>query len=92
MDEIKEALKDLTQKFDKMDEKLDNMAIVHAKNTVVLETHEKRSTTAELNLDLLRKEFKPIQRWAHKVQGALKFISFIGAGILIKIAHSFFSK
>jgi len=90
--------KDLKNKLDKLDTKLDKLdgRIASIDTTLVkqqeqLEHHIYRTTLAEENISLLRKELKPIESHVNAVGGALKLVGLVGVvvGILTGVAKLF---
>lgn len=67
-------------KLDKLDSRIDNIDITLAKQSVILEDHQRRSIANEANVEMLRKDdVAPMQvKWAN-VEGALKLLGGIAA-------------
>lgn len=92
-------MEELYSKIDKVSEKLDKMAEVmvtiqvsQGKTEVNVEEHMRRTSLAEENIAILRKEIEPIKQHVTKVESITKFAKWIlggiGALILAIIAHS----
>lgn len=62
------------EKLDKIVEHIGNIDITLAKQSVQLESHIKRTEIAEQNIDMLRKDFKPVEKHVMMVSGALKLV------------------
>jgi hypothetical protein len=71
------------QKLDKLAEDISGIKVDLSAMKVDVAYHIRRSDTADENLSLLRKDFKPIQRHVVMVEGALKLIG--GVSVLVGI-------
>lgn len=72
--------KRLEAKLDKVIESQNGMNTILTKQSVVLEEHVKRT-------NLLEAEIKPIKQQSDMIKGALKLISAVGLGALIKALY-----
>lgn len=64
-------LERIEQKVDKIDETLQTVNIVLAKQHVVLEEHVRRT-------NLLEQELKPVKLHVDRVEGVVKFLGLVG--------------
>jgi len=80
MKEIKEAIKDLDAKVDKHTEILASIDKTLALQAQSLEAHMRRTEAAEENLELLRKEFKPVQEHVEFTNKLAKLVA-LGAAV-----------
>lgn len=69
-------------KFEKVYEKLDVINDTLLRNTISLETHEKRTRLAEGRIDKVESDLKPLQSSLTFVLNIIKFIAAAGAIIL----------
>ena len=79
----------LEGKLDRLDEHLSRIDVTLAVQAEQLATHIKRTELAEENLDLLRKELKPVQSHVLRVEGGLKLLGIIS--VIAAIASSIWS-
>jgi len=85
LDWLKTAIEKIDEKMDKLDNRLDNQNVVLAEQKTILEEHQRRSLASEENLDMLRQEFKPVEKHVQIVNfifKAIGFIATISGGIL----------
>jgi tetrahydromethanopterin S-methyltransferase subunit B len=84
--EIKEQI---DQKFDKMEDRLDSLDRNMERNTTSLEVHEQRTTVAEANHEMLRKDVAPIRKHVDIVEFCVKALTALGGlgvlGYLLKL-------
>lgn len=78
-----EMLERLYEKVEQVAQDQSEMKVTLAGQAVQLEEHVRRSTTNETNLELLRKEFKPIQIHVAAVNGVFKAIAILGSVVAI---------
>lgn len=74
------------EKLDKIVEDISEIKVTLAKQAVQLEHHIKRTDLNEENMELLRAEFKPIQKHVDMFHGALKLIG--GIAVVAGIARA----
>lgn len=80
---MEDRLNRIEEKIDRIIEKQAEQAATLVVNTKVLEVHEQRSTTNENNLDLLRKEFKPVKEHVQFMNNLAKIVAAVGATVLV---------
>ena len=87
MQDIKDKLVSIEAKVDEQGKVLVSVDKTLALQAQQLETHIKRTELAEANLELLRKEFKPIQRHVEFLNGASKLLTLLGvvSGIVYSV-------
>lgn len=79
MKEIKEAIKELDKKVDEHTKILGSIDKTLALQAQQLETHMRRTEAAEENLELLRKEFKPVEGHVEFVNKLSKLVALVAA-------------
>lgn len=67
-------MKNLEDKIDSISEKITNIDVTLAKQSVVLEEHIRRT-------NLLEEKLAPVEKHVHMVNGALKAIGFIAIAL-----------
>lgn len=78
----------LEEKIDRISSKIEIINVTLAKQEENIKEHIRRTDIVEANLELLRSEFRPVQKQAIKAEGIIKFISVcaviitIGVGII----------
>lgn len=74
-----------------LNEKIDSIIVVQTRQEENLKEHMKRSDLLEENLNILRNDFKPVEKHVHYVEGALKLLGAISVliGIIIGIVQVF---
>lgn len=77
MKEIKAAIKELDNKVDEHTKILASIDKTLALQAQQLELHMKRTAVAEENLELLRKEFKPVQSHVEFVNKLSKLVALM---------------
>lgn len=90
---LKTSLDKIDSKVDQIDQRLNNVDITLAKQSLILEEHQKRSFSNEENLKLLRADFKPVERHVIIANGIFKAIGVVGTMVsllagIIKIIYS----
>lgn len=70
----------LSQKIDKLDERLDSIDKTLIKQEGQLALHIRRTEIAEENIKMLRDDLKPIKKHVNMIEGIIKFL-----GILVTI-------
>lgn len=86
MQDIKDKLDAIESKMDEHTKILSSVDKTLALQAQQLENHIKRTQAAEDNLDLLRKEFKPVQRHVEFINDLSKLVTFLG--VIAGIAYS----
>lgn len=76
------ALEKIDFKLDKLDDRLNSVEIILARNTESLVHHELRTTLNEENLELLRSDVKPLKAHVVLMNTGAKVISFLAALVL----------
>lgn len=76
--EVKEQLDDIEATLNEHTKILSSVDKTLALQAQQLENHIKRTQIAEENLELLRLEFKPIQRHVEFVNGLSKLVTLLG--------------
>lgn len=74
---LKDSVTKIENKLDKLDERMDSQNATLVEQKVILDEHQRRSLANEENLDILRKEFKPVQTHVEQVNFLFKAIGFI---------------
>lgn len=88
----KKTLEKLDSKLDIIDARLNNIDITSTKQSMILEEHQRRSLLNEENIELLRTEFKPVEKQVAMANGALKFIGVLStAASLAYTVFKFFA-
>lgn len=80
---VLQALEKLDQKLDRQDSRLDSIEKIQVKQEANLGEHMRRTGLVEENVELLRKEFKPVQKHVMYVEGTLKFLGGLATIILV---------
>lgn len=80
---IIQALEKLDQKLDRQDMRLDSIEKVQVKQEANIGEHMRRTGLLEENVELFRREFKPVQRHVLYVEGTLKFLGGIATLVLV---------
>lgn len=90
---LKEAIEKIDSKVDKLDDKLSDQGVILAEQKVVLAEHQRRSLANEENVQMLREEFKPVEKHVQIVNGVFKIIGFLAtvSGAVIAVVKFFFS-
>jgi uncharacterized membrane protein (DUF106 family) len=78
MDDTKNKLVRIEEKMDEFNEKLHSIDKTLERNTVSLEEHMRRSALNEEAIELLKEEFKPVQKHVTQVHAILQFFGFLG--------------
>ncbi len=79
MDDIKEDLSRIESKIDEHSKILSSMDKTLALQAQQIDHHIKRTDLAEQNLELLRTDFKPVQRHVEFVGGMLRLVTVLAA-------------
>jgi LPS O-antigen subunit length determinant protein (WzzB/FepE family) len=78
VDQVFDILSKLEAKLDKLDERLDAIEKEQIKNNVLLDEHMRRTEIAEQNIEMIRKDMKPLTSHVSMVKGVGKFIALLG--------------
>ena len=79
LDDVEDKLDKHTEKLDKHTEILASVDKTLALQEEQLRNHIRRTQLAEENLDLLRKDFKPVENHVHFVNTLSKLVALIAA-------------
>jgi maltoporin len=75
-------IKDIIEKLDKMDSRIDNIDITLAKQNVTLEEHVRRSEANEETLEIVKNEadvrLRNLESYKDKVLGAFAILGILG--------------
>jgi archaellum component FlaC len=80
-----DLLNRLENKIDKLDERLDSIDRTLIAQKSSLDHHIYRTELAEENIELLRKDMKPVQNHVQFVKNVMKFLVGVGAIITFVI-------
>jgi hypothetical protein len=78
---LKEAINKIDVKVDRLDQRLDDASSIQAKNTVILEEHQRRSLANEKSVELIREEMKPVRTHVDRVEFIFKIIGFLTTAV-----------
>jgi hypothetical protein len=78
-DWLKEAVDKIEKKVDSIDQRIDKVDVTLVEQAAVLKEHHRRSIANEQNLELLRKEFKPVETHVHTMNTVFKIIGVIAS-------------
>ena len=79
-------LERLYEKVEQVAQDQSEMKVTLAGQAVQLENHVKRTQLAEENIEILRKDLKPVESHVNMVNGALKFIGILASlAAIVKI-------
>jgi len=84
------TLKELKDDIRQLDSKFDEMHQMLAKNTVVLDEHERRSTASEQRLTLLEDKYTQSEKKMERVKGFFIYSGLIvtAIGAILAIIHN----
>lgn len=81
-DDQSKKLDKLETKIDRLDDRLDRIDITLVKLTDSVVMHERRSTAAEANLEILKQELDPIKEHVQSVNVVYKVVVLAGSALI----------
>lgn len=67
----------ILDKLEVMDQRLDNIDVTLAKQSVMLDNHIYRTKLAEQNIEILKEDLTPILKKDHMIMGVFRFLGIV---------------
>lgn len=95
---MKDEFDKIHEKLDKISDRMGTIETSQARTEVIMDEHIRRTALNEENIDILRKEFKPVKAHVQFINNISKFVAGVAAvlvfletlGMLRKLVRFFF--